>query len=146
MSITVRINKRNIAVPLDNNIVRKLIRKVFRHFKVRNAVVEIEIVGDYRIKNLNYKFLKRNRITDCISFDLSEKNRYLYLIVVNAQKAKREAKKRRIKSQTELLLYIVHGLLHNLGFNDNNKHAAALMHKTEASFLHQIGDGPVYNN
>ena len=91
---------------------RKLIKKVCRHFQVRSAVIEIEIVGDSQIRKLNRKFLISSRTTDCISFDLTEGNgatvrprsfgsreqgraEKLYQIVVNAQKAGREAKKRR---------------------------------------------------
>ena len=147
MSITIRVNKNNSSIRLNMKKLQKLTRTVCRHFKVKRTVVEIEIVGDYQIRKMNRKYLKKNRITDCISFDLTGKSKTnLYLIVVNAQRAAREAIKRQQPKEAELLLYILHGLLHNLGFDDRKKRDAALMHKTEDAFLQQIGCGLVYNS
>lgn len=146
MSITIRVSKKNSNVPLNKKRLDKLIRNVCRHYQVSKAVIEIEIVSDSIIRRINKKYLKKNRITDCISFDLSgESKTKLFLIIANAQRAANEAKKRQTKAEAELMLYVLHGLLHNLGFDDATKQDAALMHKTEDDFLHKIGYGLVYN-
>jgi probable rRNA maturation factor len=165
MSITIQVNRiptcRDAKIPLNLNRLRKLISQVCRHFRVRRAVIEIEIVGDSEIRRMNRKYLKSSRITDCISFDLTEGSGATvrprsfgsreqatkhYQIVVNAEKAAREAKKRRHRQEAELVLYVLHGLLHNLGFDDKRQTDANIMHKTEDSFLQQFDYGLVYNN
>ena len=148
MSITIQVNKKFTQIQFNAARLQKLIKKVCRHFNIQNVVIEIAIVGDSQIRKLNRKFLSRNRTTDCISFDLTEHNSAvkLYQIVVNAQKAGREAKKRCHSQEAELTLYIIHGLLHNLGFDDKNQKKAVSMHKTEDRFLQQLGYGLVYNN
>ena len=145
MPITIHINKKYAGLKFSPRRLQKLIKDLCRHFHLCRAVIEIEIVGDSAIRKLNRKFLANPRITDCISFNLSEKTLKLFQIVVNAQMAKREAKKRNNPQQAELALYVLHGLLHNLGFNDNNKKNADIMHKTEDRFLQEIGCGIVYN-
>lgn len=146
MSIEIRL-KKIPNVRLNNKRLTALLRSVCRHFRIKNAVIEIEIANNSRIRQINRKYLKKNRTTDCISFDLSEKTgKKLFLIIVNAQIAARQARKRRHRQEAELFLYTLHGLLHNLGFDDSTKQAAALMHKTEDKFLHKIGLGLVYNS
>ena len=148
MGITIQVNKNFTNISFNSKRLHKLIKEVCRHFQVRNAVIEIEMVGDSAIRELNIKFLGNRRTTDCISFDLTENNSTakLYQIAVNAQKARREAKKRNHSHQAELALYVLHGLLHNLGFDDKIDKNADTMHKTEDRFLQEAGYGLVYNN
>jgi probable rRNA maturation factor len=137
----------NAKIPLDVKRLRRLIRLACGHFQISAAVIGIEIVGDSEIRKINREYLKSSRTTDCISFDLTEnKDRKLFQIIVNAEKAAREAKKRGHSAEAELALYVLHGLLHNLGFDDKRQRDARLMHEKEDYFLQRFGYGAVYNN
>ena len=59
--------------------------------------------------------------------------------------AVRQANQRGHSSEAELALYITHGLLHNLGFDDSTKKQARKMHETEDKILQEFGYGIVYN-
>jgi probable rRNA maturation factor len=48
-------------------------------------------------------------------------------------------------AEKELLLYVVHGVLHCLGMDDHEEAAAADMHRVEDAVLTAIGVGPVYS-
>jgi probable rRNA maturation factor len=98
----------------------KLVRSVCKCFGLANATVGIAVVGNNRIRKLNMQFLNRKTGTDCLSFDLSEHkdNRKWFELIVNGQRAAKEAAERGHSAQAELALYITHGLLHNLGFDD----------------------------
>jgi probable rRNA maturation factor len=126
---------------------KKLVRAICRRFDLTNAAVGIAIVSNKQIRVMNKKFLRRNAVTDCLSFDLSENenSRKLFEIVVNGERAASLAKKRGHSAQAELALYITHGLLHNLGFNDQLPAQAGKMHLLEDEILQQQGFGPVYN-
>jgi probable rRNA maturation factor len=158
-------NFRDIKVHLPK--LKKLVRTVCNRFKLSKATVSIAIVDDAEIRRLNKRFLNRNSTTDCLSFDLSDddanmpvisalrtgvkkrktkdENRKLFELVVNAESAVKEAKLRGHSSEAELALYITHGLLHNLGFDDSQRTKAKKMHKTEDEILQQLGFGLVYN-
>jgi rRNA maturation RNase YbeY len=58
--------------------------------------------------------------------------------------AARQASIRGYSVEKELLLYIVHGVLHCLGHDDHDEAAAARMHATEDAVLTAIGVGAVY--
>ncbi len=148
--ITILITSRykNLKIPAAG--FRKLIRIICGRFKVSKAIVSLTIAGDAQIRKINKQFLGHKGTTDCISFDLSDKrpgkNTKVFDVIVNSQMAKRQAKLRGHSPDAELALYVTHGMLHNLGFDDLKPAAAKKMHKTEDEILQQFGYGPVYGN
>ena len=125
----------------------KLVKFICGRFGVSIAVINISITDNRQIRAFNKKFHHRNAVTDCLSFDLSHPadKCKTFDIIVNAQKAKSEAKKRGHPPQAELALYITHGLLHNLGFNDHSAKQAKLMHQTEDEILQKQDFGKVHD-
>lgn len=139
-------NCKNLKIPATK--FEKLIRIICTRFRIDRATVSISIVNDAYIGKVNKQFLGHAGMTDCISFDLSDKKSgtKVFDIVVNGLMAKRQAKPRGHSSEAELALYITHGLLHNLGFDDSTAGRAKKMHDTEDKFLEQFGYGMVYGN
>ena len=123
-----------------------LVKKTARLFNLPKAQINIEITGDKKIVAVNKKFLKKSSVTDVISFDVSEGREKIFDIIVNAQLAKRQAKTRGHSAEAELALYILHGLLHNLGFDDMTARKSAKMHETEDDILRKSGFGVVYGD
>jgi probable rRNA maturation factor len=145
-------NSENIGILIPK--LKKLVKAVCTRFKLSKAVISIAIVDDTKIRKLNKQFLNQDRPTDCLSFNLSDKKWNIpggtnsaksFELVVNAKMAVRQAKLRGHSSEAELALYITHGLLHNLGFDDSTKKQAEKMHKTEDEILQKLGYGHVYN-
>ena len=98
--------------------------------------VDIAVVASRRIAALNRKYLQHAGATDVLSFDLSSPGGGLVAqIIVCAEVAVREARSRGIGSQRELMLYIVHGLLHVIGYDDTNPQAAARMYARQEELL-----------
>ncbi len=145
--ITVQFIKKCENIDASFTRLEKLVKAVCKRFKLSKAAVSIAIVGNREITQLNKKFLDHNRTTDCLSFDLSENDQpeKSFELLVNGEKALEEANVRGHSSQAELALYITHGLLHQLGFDDSNKEQAKKMHDTEDEILQQQGFGLVYN-
>ncbi len=128
---------------------RKLVKAICNRFKLSKATVSIAIVDDARILELNKQFLNSKLATDCLSFDLSDdkgpQSPKLFELIVNGEMAVREANLRGHSSEAELALYITHGLLHHLGFDDSTESQARKMHDMEDEILQQFGYGLVYN-
>jgi probable rRNA maturation factor len=148
--IVVQIAKSFDGLEVDFPKLTKLVKGVFSRFRHSNATVSIAIVDDAEIRRVNKKFLSCDCPTDCLSFDLSDeksrsKTTKLFELVVNGEMAVKEAKLRGHSGEAELALYITHGLLHNLGFDDSTKAQAKKMHDTEDEILQQLGHGLVYN-
>ena len=139
-------NFKNIDAPLPK--LKKLVKITCNRFKLSKATISIAIVDDAQIRKVNKRFLNKDSPTDCLSFNLSDNKKSSvksFELVVNGEMAVRQAHLRGHSSEAELALYITHGLLHNLGFDDSTKKQAEKMHDTENEILQQLGYGPVYN-
>jgi probable rRNA maturation factor len=107
--------------------------------------VNIMIVNDMQFRNYNSRFLNRNDSSDCLSFDLSDEFSWVFELIINGQEAKKQAKLRNHPPESELALYVTHGLLHNFGFDDATMAKSRKMHKTEDEILQQHSYGLVYH-
>jgi probable rRNA maturation factor len=145
--ITVHITREFKDIPCPRHRFIKLVRIICRRFRITNAAIDIAIVGNRRMRKLNVEFLNRKNSTDCLSFDLSEtkNSRRLFELVVNGERAKTQAIIRGHSPVAELALYITHGLLHNLGFDDLRPKKAKIMHALEDEILQQQGFGLIYD-
>jgi probable rRNA maturation factor len=152
--IVVQIAKNFKDIDVNPSKLKKLVKAVCSRFAgyptpETGYEISIAIVDDAEISRLNKQFLNRNCSTDCLSFDLSDDvpgSPKTIELVVNAEKALREAKLRSHSGEAELALYITHALLHNFGFDDYKTEKANKMHHTEDKILQQMGYGSVYNN
>jgi len=145
--ITVQIQKHFADVPADASKLRTLVRTVCKRFGVSKAIVSVGIVDDAEMRKLNKRFLNRTVTTDCLSFDLSDETEpaRVFDLIVNGELAAREAARRGHGARAELALYVVHGLLHQLGFDDATVEQAKRMHRIEDEILQHFGYGSVYN-
>jgi probable rRNA maturation factor len=147
-NIIVKITKNFKNIDILPPKLKKLVKITCSRFKLSKATISIAIVDDIQIRKVNKQFLNKDRPTDCLSFDLSENDTNSvksFELVVNGEMAVRQANLRGHSSEAELALYITHGLLHNLGFDDSTQKKAERMHNIENEILQQLGYGPVYN-
>lgn len=78
-------------------------------------------VSDSKIKILNKKYLKHHYATDVLAFDLREDTKDKKLtgeIVISTGRVVANAKKYKTTQSKELMLYVIHGILHLLGYRD----------------------------
>jgi len=89
------------------------------------------------IKKLNKKYFKKPLVTDVIAFPLADdlEPDYLGEVVVSVEEAVRVAKKLGCKWQDELRLYLIHGILHLVGYDDRTKVKRARMEKAQERIL-----------
>ena len=148
IGLIVQIDNHFQKIDVDLARLKNLAENILESFDVSKAMVSIVIADDDEISKVNEKYLKTNSATDVLSFDLSDDVGYIKLfdLLVNGQKAMREAENRGHSVEAELALYITHGLLHNLDFNDLIVPQAEKMHQTEDQILQQHGYGMVFGN
>jgi len=147
--ITVEVKTHFAGAPADPPKLRKLVRAICKRLAVSRAVVGIGVVDDMEMRRLNAKFLHRRGNTDSLSFDLSDgtgpEEPRVFDLIVNGELAVREAARRGHAAEAELALYVAHGLLHQLGFDDATEEQAGWMHRMEDDILRDLGYGSVYH-
>lgn len=123
------------AVRLDRRRIRDAARRALRSAGAAGEV-SLVYVGSAEIRDLNREYLGRDGETDVIAFPLEDDaDSLLGEVIVCADVAVREARKRRRAPMEEVLLYTVHGLLHLLGYDDRTPALAREMRRKEAEIL-----------
>ena len=135
------------STAFDADRLRGAIRATLRKHRRNACQISVAVVDEARMAELHQRHLGKTGPTDCLSFDLGDDGRGQNLegeIVVSWETARREARARQIDAQAELALYVVHGLLHLLGYDDRTPEQSARMHRMEDEILASLGLGPVY--
>jgi probable rRNA maturation factor len=113
--------------------------------------LRIRIVGDETMSEAHLRYGGEPGTTDVLTFDLAEPTTAAGPpaldtdILICFDMAARQAAACGHSPEHELLLYIIHGVLHCLGYDDHSESASAAMHRREDEILTAIGIGPVYS-
>jgi len=134
-TVTIASLQKDLRVPRKR--IEELVRFVARRRKIALADVDVAVVDGRRMSRLNRRWLGRSGTTDVISFDLTgDADRGITAqIIVCATVARREAERRGIGPQRELLLYVLHGLLHVAGLDDRTPTQRKRMEACQVSLL-----------
>ena len=132
---TISSTQRALRVPRRQIVA--LIDAVARAEDVVLDHVDVAVVSAEQIARVNRRHLAHRGPTDVLSFDLSgdEDAGLAAQIVVCADLAVREGPKHGHRPQHELLLYVVHGLLHLMGYDDATDAVAAVMRHRQEQLL-----------
>lgn len=118
---------------------------VFKRFRVRSGELNVLLVTDRVIRRYNRRFLHRDRPTDVIAFQGERPGRvktpFLGDIVVSLERAKKQAVLYKSTFKRETYLYLIHGILHLMGYDDHTKPARRRMEILQSSFLEKALEG-----
>ena len=133
------------TLPLDETPLRRAVRMILRDAAISHAEVSIAVVDDPTIHQLNRQYLDHDEATDVISFVLQrEEDRLEGEVVVSAETAQRCAHQFGWSAADELLLYVIHGTLHLVGYDDQTPEQRAAMRDQERAYLARFGLEPRY--
>lgn len=123
---------------LDKKQVHNLVRSLQQELDFTIHSLYINFIDSEKIKELNKVYLKHNYSTDVISFNYSDSNDELDgEIFISVEDAAEFAEKYKVSLNSELKRLIIHGILHLIGFDDNNKTNRSKMKKMENSLLNK---------
>lgn len=98
--------------------------------------LSIALVDDPTIRDLNQKYLNHDWETDVISFVLDQTDDTLTgQLIVSTDTARRVAEELGSSFESELALYVAHGTLHLVGFDDRDDQSATEMKAAEREYL-----------
>ena len=121
---------------IDKSSIRALVKKVLSFLKTSPKEVTLYFVTEEKISQLHTLYFQDPSPTDCISFPLD--GEHLGEIFICPLAAIKYAKRHQKKVMDELHLYIIHGLLHLLGYDDLEPKQRKLMRKMEKQCMKQI--------
>lgn len=120
---------------INSRLVKIIVSYILSKQDMRSrASLEIVFLSDAQIRPLNKKYKGEDRPTDVLSFDLGDTND----IFISIDKARENSKIFGTTFQEELTLYVIHGILHLSGYDDETKKDRAGMEKRQKEILSDL--------
>ena len=145
MSIEVLITPSPHASRSLREQITQAIDSIARDFRWGAGQISVAIVDDQAIQEINRQYLNHDYPTDVISFDLTDHDAKQhdepYLegeVIVSWQTAHRVASENQWDPALELLLYVVHGMLHIVGLDDCSPAQTQQMRERERHYMGEI--------
>jgi len=119
------------AKKINEKFFKKVSEVVFKSEKKR-LELSIVLVGEKRIRKLNKKYRKKNRLTDVLAFSYNHSGE----IVICLEQVRKNAEKFNFNCKKELTRVLIHGILHLLGYDhEKSQKKAELMKKKQNYYL-----------
>jgi probable rRNA maturation factor len=125
-------------IPVRAQRIKKVISKVLssQRAEMLGGRITVVFLSDSKIRGLNRRFLGKDSPTDVLAFSYGPGKKELSAdIAVSADTAWRNAKIFGNSLHKELDLYVVHGLLHLLGYGDRTKRQRRAMQRLEKKYV-----------
>ncbi len=127
---------------VDTSQIEKIATQVVKEEGITSNEVYIYLVDTLTICQLHKDYFEDPTPTDCISFpmDLDEGSEYAVLgeVFVCPKTAIRYANEHQMDPYEETTLYIVHGLLHLMGYDDIQDHDRQEMRMAEKRHMDKL--------
>jgi probable rRNA maturation factor len=142
--MSVVIANRQRTKKINARLLRKIAQALLAELEIEDAELGINLVGAKEMAELNWKFLRHEGSTDVITFDHADGahgaarpalHGELFICIDDAVL---QAKQFKADWQSEIVRYIVHGVLHLLGHDDHRVAARKKMKREENRLLRRL--------
>lgn len=124
---------------VDTDCLIEIASSILHDHGFSQGELSIALVDDSTIRELNKQYLNHDWETDVISFVLDEGESWLAgQLIVSTDTANRVAEELDSTCDAEMALYVAHGTLHLVGFDDMEEEAVSEMRAAERKYLQQF--------
>jgi probable rRNA maturation factor len=139
------------CVTFNQARLERLARAILSDVGETSAELGIMFVGDQRMRGLNRRYRGKDRTTDVLAFAMRgaphSSSHLLGDVVIAVPTAARQAKQGQRSLDEELMVLLVHGILHLCGYDhERSEKEARRMHRRERMILRSIARLPIRAN
>ena len=148
MGQTILITNRQRTKKINSRMLKQIVFDLIAELEISEAELGIALVGAREMARVNWQFLQHEGSTDVITFDHTEKriadsgkrkqlHGDLFICVDDAVS---QAKQFGTDWQSEVARYVVHGVLHLLGYDDLEPHLRREMKREENRLVRRLAE------
>lgn len=128
---------------LNLNRLSRDISRLLKLLGIPHKSVSFFFCDNKAITTLNKKIFHKDSPTDVISFNLSDSLNpgYLGEVIISVEEAVINCRRYATRWQEELFLYVIHGLLHILGYKDSTRAQKQKMQRKEEALFRYFYPG-----
>jgi probable rRNA maturation factor len=151
----ISIANRQRTKPVNTRLLKQIVAAVFAELNIQEAELGIRLVGAKEMARVNWQFLQHEGSTDVITFDYMEAGRAGSPLAADGahgvtrptihgelfvclDDAIQQAKEFNTCWQAELTRYVVHGILHLLGYDDLKPELRRVMKRAENRLVRRL--------
>ncbi|MCX5668129.1 MAG: rRNA maturation RNase YbeY [Candidatus Omnitrophica bacterium] len=135
MNASIAVSNLNKKHRIDEKLIKIIVVNILKILKKSsNAKLEIVFLSDRAIKPLNKRYKGTDRATDVLSFDLGSCGQ----ILISSDMALRNSRVFNTLIEKELVLYVIHGILHLYGYDDRKPSDKLRMFRKQDSVLEKL--------
>jgi len=129
---------------VDKKFLNKIANKVLAFEKFKKGEVSIAFVSQLRIRELNKRYRKKNRTTDVLAFEGSDrknnhkKDKFLGEVIISLSDVEKNSRKFKNSFKSELARILIHGILHLFGYDHVKNGEEAKMFKIQEKILKSL--------
>ena len=112
-----------------------LIRKILDNEKFLEGNLCIIFCSDEFLRNMNLEYLNENYYTDIITFNYNEEGKISGDLFISVDRVSENADIHQCDSITEMQRVIIHGVLHLIGYDDQNLEEQKIIRSKEDYYL-----------
>jgi probable rRNA maturation factor len=131
--------ERNASSSSSDEEVSEILRKIASDAGYLEGEISVAIVDDQTMHQLNSRHLQHDYTTDILSFLLGDGERLEGELIACWDVARRVAEQGGWNVHWELLLYLIHGMLHLVGYDDHDPIGLEKMKRAECIYLQLAG-------
>ncbi len=108
---------------LNSRKLRKAAQRILAELGCPDAELSIAFMDDLQIRELNRRYLRRDRSTNVLAFSMKEgefgtlASRLLGDLAISVETAERQSNRFGLKAEGMIFLLMIHGILHLLGYD-----------------------------
>jgi probable rRNA maturation factor len=129
-----------LRYPVDESQLIHAANSVLQDSDFLSANISLAVIDDETMHELNRRHLDHDYPTDVLSFVLDDEGDHLEgEVILSADTAASVAEELGHAAAQEQLLYVIHGMLHLVGYDDKSTADAEEMRAAEERYLQQFG-------
>ena len=129
---------------IDKKNLQNKIKIILVSLNCEEKEISVLLTDDKNMQRLNNKYRNQNKSTDVLSFPQDDSSKIgfepllLGDVVISVDSAKKQSTLHELSLEEELVLLLIHGILHLLGYDHerSQKEARQMQEKTRKIFYH----------
>jgi len=141
--VRVQFVNRHKKYKINESLLKKIVKEILGFCKSPEGLeFEFVFLDDRSIRRLNKRFKKKDEPTDVLSFGMKAEEfgcrPFIGEIFISLDRALENSETFGSSFAEEALLYVIHGILHIIGYDDENSAARRRMSKKERDILRYL--------
>jgi probable rRNA maturation factor len=139
--MSVVIINRQRTKKINTRLLKQIVNELLAELKIESAELGINLVGAHEMALVNKTFLQHKGSTDVITFDYADKATETIFageLFICVDDAISQAKQFKTNWQSEIVRYVIHGVLHLLGHDDHRVAPRKKMKREENRLLRNL--------